>query len=201
MSTLYLIPGGVGSRSDYGPAGDTPGWKCVDDPIGFPDDDATYVVTYNTITTTRDYYTPIIKDSMGIILPSMPAGVITNVIAHWRVAGETTAWNFGVISRPYFYTLADGERTVPVEHNFNCPGGSHSGWVEYAESITFPLGIPAYGAFDTCEIGIMIRQLAGNPGNAHVMCTQLYYELTHFPPAVSVSGIRVAHKKLFLGGA
>ncbi len=198
MTVAYLLPNGVGSKSEYTPIGDAPNWKCVDDPVGFPDD----AVTYNK--SGGDYY-GVLRDYFTKDL--LPAGAIINsVIPRFRGCARNQS-GIGTTLRCKVFL------NIPVVGEFpSGEEGINAGWMEWIWADVpfawiFPFhGIASWAAmgvalFNASEMGYYLRCLG--TGMGFVGCTQLYLEVNYTlgTPGSLASGIIPAHKKLFLGGA
>ena len=179
MTIAYLLPNGAGSQSDYTPVGDTPNWKCVDDPVGAPDDEATYIKISSgqpPLDTYRDYFT-------HVPIPAGEVEAITSVKVcyrggiGWWSGGDASTQTRCFLKHPVYgeihtenYIFVAPEPWVwtwfsYVFTSFGFPWGTLLSWADVTPAI-----------LNNAEFGI--RMLPSGL-NCEEACSQLYLEIDY----------------------
>lgn len=176
-ATADLLPDSAGDYTniDY-VTGAATHWEAVDDPVGAPDDNATYVST--NITGAQQ------KDAYNLQTVSMPAdSVISSVTVYFR-CGE---WgpNAGTA---YPYLRLGGVETAGTPQVI-----SDSAYTTYNETLNRPGG-GSWTSVDFADLQVAIGLVVNNAASQS-RCTQIYVDVAYIPKAtVTVatvsSGIR-----------
>ena len=165
--TTNLTVSANGYINDAAAAGDTPNYKCVDDIIGVPDDDTTYVEAHNWATT-PDFYS------------------ITGYSSIPTNASITSV-------KIYFRNDCNGGYVVPALYlnGFETQGQTYSGsWGTRSEVLSRPNG-GSWSLSDLSSLQIGWFGWVTNPSGVYARVTSLYAVVSwvYAPTTLSVSGI------------
>lgn len=172
MAVVYLIPDGEGTVQQWTPF-PTPGhYDKVDDPVGVPDENATYVDT-NTLNDIEDFN----HQTSALLI----GATITNVRLTFRAlrsdvgipASASVNPGVRIIGTRYPAPVNLVMTTVYADYTWN--------WANNPA----PPGNPWTKAdIDNLESSIMLSQIQ----NSSARCTQLYFTVTYTPGITPVAG-------------
>ena len=167
---VYLIPNGAGDATGLEKYPDADNWKRVDDPVGAPDDDATYVRKANG-TGTTDYYS----------LSAPPVGItgINSLTVHFRLKNNG-APTYGISPNYPILRLGGidtiGTDVAPLVYGVPVIPAT---WTDYSQTLARPGG-GSWTETDliNLQVGIYLSQ---NGFVAYGFCTQIYVEVNYTP--------------------
>ncbi len=168
-TTFNILPAGVGDATDIANViGSATHWGAVDDPVGAPDDAATYISHLIPAGEHFDYYTTTYADDIHI------KANISSVTVYFRYRSD--AGNTAKV-RPVL--RLNGVNTLGTQLTQNTGGA----WTNANEVLARPGGGTwTESDIDDLQIGIGLEQ-----GTAASYCTQVYIVVTYYDAALEVT--------------
>ena len=164
MATVNLIPDANGSVIGWLAQGDIFHWKCVDDPVGTPDEDATYVYTNLAAR----------EVSINHVTSSVLVGAtISNVRVRARM-------KYSILGMPPTGVINIGIRFGAARYGLPISLILSDTYRDYdADWLVHPLtGLPWTKAdIDHMESSLLSVSVI----NVHIRCTQIYLIVTYAP--------------------
>lgn len=173
MAVVNLIPDADGTVQQWTPNLLQPHWTLVDDPVGIPDEDATYVWT-----ATPNF----IEDFNHVTSGLLTGASITNVRLTFRAKMVVTGFNPLIAINPGVRVA--GVRYPAVVNYLMTTSYAYYTW-DWASNPAPPSFAWTKADIDNLQSSIMLSQVM----NALARCTQLYFTVTYTPAPPTVTPV------------